>query len=162
MFSIFEDILKMYYRSKISIGNTKQIQTNKLETSTHSTIQPSKTQEQLKIKGTWFLPFTFIAFWYLLQWLVSKITNVFVLYEADYYTITTAQALFSISTFVPIALWIWQDVRTLYYRSKIEVNKTKQIQENIRTYKGRFVPFIKTTVFAGSVCLVIIGLSFLA
>ncbi|MBI4747944.1 MAG: hypothetical protein HY774_05615 [Acidobacteria bacterium] len=69
----------------------------------------------------------FLAIWVLAQWGVGRLVEKFPAHGIDYYAILVAQCFFALSTLAPIVLLAWQDISTMYYRTKLEISKAKKV-----------------------------------
>lgn len=60
----------------------------------------------------------FLAFWVLIQWLVSKVIISLELSGIDQWMLYLFQLLFAISTLVPVIIYIYVDIRVMVLRAR--------------------------------------------
>jgi uncharacterized membrane protein YciS (DUF1049 family) len=135
----WQDISKMYYRTKLEISKAKQaslpgegqaIPVNEVTQKKEKEADESPIKEKLNTNLIWSVSIlvdnVFLAIWVLAQWGVGRLVEKFPAHGIDYYAILVAQMFFALSTLAPIVLSIWLDIAKMYYRTKSKISKAKQ------------------------------------
>ncbi len=84
----------------------------------------------LKWAITSLIDSAFLAFWVLIQWLVSEyVIKPLQLTGIDRWVLLIAQLLFAVSTIVPIALYIYRDIAIEWIQTRREIQREREKSE---------------------------------
>jgi hypothetical protein len=76
--------------------------------------------------GTILLDTAFLIIWLLLQYLTNYLITMFPALELDKLLLMTFKFLFGFSTLIPIALFIYKDLRIMIIRTKKDIQIAKE------------------------------------
>lgn len=91
----------------------------------------SKAKTALAWATSLLVDSVFLSIWFLAQSIVGRLATSFPAHGTDSYAIASVQVLFAISTIIPIILYIYQDTLIMYYRTKANIEKARQIYNYI-------------------------------
>jgi hypothetical protein len=93
----------------------------------------TELRETLRLFTIWtvssLIDSAFLLLWVTAQWVVNKIVATLILTGIDSFTLLTFQILFAFSTFAPVAIKIYSDVRIMWLRTNRKIRREIQIGE---------------------------------
>jgi hypothetical protein len=86
-----------------------------------------ESKERIAVSLALVMDTIFLIFWALVQWITSKFFENFKLTGIDQILLTTFQVIFSLSTIVPVVIYIWTDIRIVFIRAQGKIQNEKEI-----------------------------------